>query len=834
MFFLGMEFSAQACPSFSSWESYSLAGADRPDSELDGHLLACPECRDAYFGLIQKPYTPRIPQCQIVGEIGRGRFGVVYKAWWLKDQPEIVALKLLHSFGEMEKHRFDREISVLSHLESPGIVRCRASGGNGDSRYFIMDYVAGTHLDEYLRKSELDLKDRLAVLRRVCLAVADAHTAGVVHRDLKPRNILVEGNGQPHILDFGICSVSGVDWTSWADGTITLPGDIIGTLKYMSPEQAWGGGVAEQVGQATDMWALGIMLYEIATDGDYPYALKSTREKPAPEALLERIRKEVPKMPNLCHIKHGRDLEILIERCLTWEPQRRLSSAQVLADDLARFIADQPVHTQPHGRWYRTRRVIVGAATRSRAAFYAVFVAAAIAGISSIALLSGAGWRVVGNPFPTSVATLTAGESEPLGPKVRIIGIGDESPEQIQAFAAAHGLSTVTASAVSWRIVHGMLLTRLARARPAAVIWDYYFRTPQPDDRTFAAGVRMLESAGVPVVLAARTFDASGHPDVSPTILAELGDLGRFGAILARDMVRRTGEFVAVVRRLDDSVLPSVTLVALAAMARPGTRLETTWYGDQKSIDLLYEVSPGSYLRQRDRMQLTRAVPASSNDPAVREGDLLGCIDFSLAPIDFWQSRTIAYENVLTMTDAELHAATNGQVLIFGDIRTPSVNFVADRHPVAYPTGVEPSVPGCYLLADAMTGMMNQRFLRLAYPLTLPTTIAMLSLAFAGCVLAIPATRGTWCERAPLRRYVYMFTLVMMLLGGTMLWRSESTLLVHAGMGLIAFFAAFAGSLWVELTRNHHQLLDKRSRTLRPFGAGTSNTVELDAVNAAA
>lgn len=834
MFFLGMEFSAQACPTISFWESYALAGADRSDSVSDGHLLVCSGCRDVYFGLIQKPYTPRIPHCQIVGEIGRGRFGVVYKAWWLKDQPEIVALKLLHSIGEMEKHRFDREINVLSHLASPGIVRCRASGGNGDSRYFIMDYVAGTHLDEYLRKSELDLKDRLAVLRRVCLAVADAHAAGVVHRDLKPRNILVDNDGRPHILDFGICSVSGVDWTSWADGTITLPGDIIGTLKYMSPEQAWGGGISEQVGQATDLWALGIMLYEIATDGDYPYALKSTREKPAPEALLERIRKEVPKMPNLCHINHGRDLEILIERCLTWEPQRRLSSAQVLADDLARFIADEPVHTQPHSRWYRMRRVVVGAATRSRAPFYAVFVAAAIAAISTITLLSGSGWRVVGNPISTSVMPSTPGESKSLGSQVRIIGIGDESPEEIQAFAVANGLSTVTTNAVSWRIVHGVLMTRLARARPAAVIWDYYFRTPQPDDRSFAAGVRMLESAGVPVVLAARKFGAAGQPDVSPTILAELGNLGRFGAILARDMVRRTGEFVAVIRRPDDSVIPSVTLVALAAMARPKAKLETNWCGNQKSLDLLYEVSPGSYLRQRDRMQITRAVPASSNDPAVREGDLLGCIDFSLAPIDFWKSRTIAYEDILTMTDSELYAAANGQVLIFGDIRTPSAGFIADRHPVAYPTGVESSVPGCYLLADAMTGMINQRFLRLAYPLTLPTSIAMLSLAFAGCVLAIPATRGTWCEGGPLRRHVYTFMLLPILLGAIMIFRSESSLLVHAGMGLIVFFATFAGSLWVELTRNHHQMLDKRSRTLRPFGAGISKTVELDAVSTAA
>ena len=166
---------------------------------------------------------------------------MVYKAWWLRGKPRIVALKVLTSAGGMEKSRFDREIAVLRRIDSPWIVKCLDSGTIGEATYFIMDFVEGVHLDEYLRSCGGDLEGKLAVFQLVCRAVADAHAAGVAHRDLKPRNILVDAEGQPHILDFGICAVDPADWSSWARDTITQPGDIIGTLRYMSPEQAWGG-----------------------------------------------------------------------------------------------------------------------------------------------------------------------------------------------------------------------------------------------------------------------------------------------------------------------------------------------------------------------------------------------------------------------------------------------------------------------------------------------------------------------------------------------------------------------------------------------------------------
>ncbi|UCE61698.1 MAG: serine/threonine protein kinase, partial [Phycisphaerales bacterium] len=244
--------------------------------ELDSveeHLSRCERCLDDLVSKGQDHSLPSIENCHIVGELGSGRFGVVYKAWWLKDEPRLVAVKCLSFAGAMERERFEREIKVLTEIDSPHIVKCFASGVAGGTSYFVMDLIRGVHLDEYLEISASGLEEKLTILQRVCGAVAEAHSRGVIHRDLKPRNILIDSDGQPHILDFGICGLEAEGWDSSVCQTITRPGDIIGTLKYMSPEQAWGG-VSGPIDERSDTWALGVMLFEIVTNGGYPYDLR--------------------------------------------------------------------------------------------------------------------------------------------------------------------------------------------------------------------------------------------------------------------------------------------------------------------------------------------------------------------------------------------------------------------------------------------------------------------------------------------------------------------------------------------------------------------------------
>jgi len=382
------------CPSTKDLSAYARDELDTSAApDYDRHLAQCSDCRDRYIDSLGRLLlVPNVPNCRVVKEIGRGRFGVVYKAWWLTETPRLVALKVLSSVGEMEQRRFEREIAVLRHLDAPGVVRFLDAGGAGDSDYFIMDYVEGVHFDEYVRDESKSRDDKLAVFERVCRIVALAHEHGVVHRDLKPRNIIVDEHDQPHVLDFGICSVDSLDKSSWALGTLTHAGDVIGTLRYMSPEQAWGG-VTGPIDERSDVWSLGVMLYELVTDGGYPYPLEPTGDRSAHESLLERIRKEMPRLPRLSTLPRGRDLETLLERCLCWEPQERVMSVSTLGDDIAAYRQGRRISTRPLSIPRRARRMAVGAATRSRWMFAATFVAVVAVSLSVASMFGVITWK---------------------------------------------------------------------------------------------------------------------------------------------------------------------------------------------------------------------------------------------------------------------------------------------------------------------------------------------------------------------------------------------------------------------------------------------------------
>jgi len=796
-------------------------------SRLDGHLSDCRPCLDRYLELGKRSLVPDIPGCHVVKEIGRGRFGVVYKAWWLRGKPRTVALKVLTSVGGMEKSRFDREIAVLRRIDSPWIVKCLDSGTIGDATYFIMDFVEGVHLDEYLGSYGGDLEDKLAVFQLVCRAVADAHTAGVAHRDLKPRNILVDAEGQPHILDFGICAVDPADWSSWARGTITHAGDIIGTLRYMSPEQAWGG-VAGPINEQCDIWSLGILLYEIVTGGDYPYSLSPTPDKPAHEALLERIRKELPRLPRLGSVPRGRDLEVLLQRCLAWEPDRRIETAARLADDLDRYCIGRRIKTKPLRIPYRLKRLVLGAATRSRWIFSVLFIATLGVTLWLATFLLNVGWHVTGRHYQGHEdASAVPALSSQAHDGILIVGVFDDTVDAVVDFAAEEQIGGVTASILTWRAVHGLLMERLATAGPKAVVWDYYFRTPQPGDARLVAGVERLEDAGIPVVLAALTYGEDGTPDLSPNLTGPLGDQLRHGAIVARDMVERPGDFVIAIKRAGPTIVPSLALSTLAAALHPNMRLDLDWPQRSRRISLLYELQPGAYLRERDRIEVTKVFQRSRGRYAVRAGDLLACSTFPLDRPEQWAQRTVGYQRLLSCPDEELQALAMNKLIIIGDLRTPRTGFVHDRHPVKYGMSVVEDVPGCYLLADAVAGLLDRRYMKSAFPLPPATFLLMLAAGAAGCLLPIRLAAKDVFHEPRGRRYLWVVLVSLSASCFLVMIAARSYAAVHWAMAGFSLLAPMAGSFWVELARNRHRILDRNRRAIENFGLPTDGTITL-------
>jgi serine/threonine-protein kinase len=276
--------------------------------------------------------SPRIPGYEVLGELGSGGMGVVYKARDTRLKRD-VALKMIlsgpHARPE-ERERFRREAEAVARLQHPNVVQIYEVGEQDGRPYLALEYVGGGSLAERLGGRTLPPDDSARLVRALALAVHAAHERGIVHRDLKPANVLLTEDGTPKVTDFGLAK-------RLDEAGQTQTGAVLGTPNYMAPEQAMGDGRA--VGPHTDVHALGAILYELLT-GRPPFAGATLLE------TLDQVRAQEPPPPGRLRPGLPRDLETICRKCLEKEPARRYESAQALADDLGRYLDGQLIHAR--------------------------------------------------------------------------------------------------------------------------------------------------------------------------------------------------------------------------------------------------------------------------------------------------------------------------------------------------------------------------------------------------------------------------------------------------------------------------------------------------------
>lgn len=265
---------------------------------------------------------------EIIGKIGSGGMGVVYKAIQ-KNPQRTVAIKIDSSAKE-NNSRFTREVQIAAKLDHPNIGRIYDAGAIAQYRYMVMEFIDGQPLNVYLQNNHLPLEDKMAILIQLCSALGYAHRKGIVHRDLKPANILIKKNSTPVIIDFGLAKRINNN----EEFDLTKTGDILGTPNYMAPEQVAGKG--SLIHQQTDVYAMGAIFYEVIS-GERMISGDGTLE------ILFKIQHETIPAPSQINSLLDRRLDIIWEKATARQQDYRYKNISMFGNDLKLFLHNKNI-----------------------------------------------------------------------------------------------------------------------------------------------------------------------------------------------------------------------------------------------------------------------------------------------------------------------------------------------------------------------------------------------------------------------------------------------------------------------------------------------------------
>jgi CHASE2 domain-containing sensor protein len=754
------------------------------------HIEQCPLCQIAYRRLTAGRF-PRIRNYTILSELGRGGFGVVYRAVH-HSKKRTEALKVLPGKSAQRTAYFENEVRLVAKLRHPNIATLFEANLTSAPLYYSMELVPGEHLDAYFRDHDLPLERRIELVRMVAVAVGYAHQQGVIHRDLKPQNILIDADGQPRIVDFGIAKRLGfqAEFPRDDDGRPRGPEGVLGTFGYIAPEQMAG----QDVDRRADIYSLGALLFHIITGQAARFASQTER-------LTAVLRQR--------EVSRAADLAAIIACCVRPAPEERYATCEGLVADLDNYLAGRPIQARTDATpGYLATRVAALVLRRHplRAQIAAVLLVAA--------LLVGALWYA-----PTGWLSQHGSDSQ-----VALIAFTPGTLEAVrrgELGADLPGLSLDNRK--SWRLLYGRLLETLADARPAVVVWDYFFPACAPDyDPAFVHG---LHAVGAPVVVGSEEFDVNGEPELCPDLRAAVhgwGALKGSGPSLTRDCV----VCPLAIQRGFNPPIPSLAIAATAALRHPDCDVDLLI--EPEALALRYrkrqpQPQESRWLPQVHRFRTFRPDEALKDEGGLASGDRISFARVALGDITAWAPRVVPVEQVFAAGGSERRAWFGGRAVLIGQM-LPSQD--------EWRFSGNVSVFGCQVQAAALDSLLRDTHFYRASRLELVARV------LPWAVLAVLVTRrlpvpGTWRRRITVPVSIALVVLAVAAAGTLPAYLTQRTAVeaLLAGLGLLgcgtmALLVRLLHERQLHLTPDSVWSAEDTTASAQPWTGGIQPSVE--------